>query len=294
MDIGVLDTVLAVAVAGWALAFLLQLVDVITGHQVRRAGRAAGTRDRDRVLTWTIAVCSIVLVLFALGVDLGARLLLDHAELLWGSLSLVGLFAVASVTALLAARALRRPQTGYQGIRDQVRAQAGTRISKGRIADFRTWLAAIDDRQNDLRRHVVAGRWVRAIPVVVALVALASAGWLAMVGGAQLWQAILCVAPVALSVWLAVWGARISLSRNLAIHAVHQKQRAEALLALDELERKAPRKVAGLSERVSRALAILREQQGQREHAVQREHAQRDKSAAQEKSGDSAPENRGR
>jgi len=289
VDIGVVETVLALAVAGWVLAFLLQLVDVISGHQVRRAGRATGTRDRDRVLTWTIAVCSIVLVLFALGVDLASRLLLDEGQLLWGSLALIGLFAVATVTALLAARAIRRPQTGYQGIRDQVRAQAGTRIAKGRIADFRAWLAAIDDRQNDLHRHVVVGRWVRAIPVVVALVALTAASWLAQAGEAPLWQAVLCGLAVVLSLWLAVWGARISLARNLAIHAVHQKQRAEALLALDELERKVPRKVAGLSERVSRALAILREQQGQREYA-----AQRDKPAAQDKPGDSVPENRGR
>jgi hypothetical protein len=99
--------------------------------------------------------------------------------------------------------------------------------------------------------------------VLVALLALAAAIALSAPGDRPWWTAALCVIPVALSAWLAVWGARISLARNLAIHAVHQKQRAEALLVLDDLERKAPRKVAGLSERVSRALAILREQQGQ-------------------------------
>lgn len=298
MDTGVLGTVLAIAVAAWALAFLLQLVDVVTGHQVRRAGRAAGTRDRDRVLTWAIAVCSIVLVLLALGVDVAARLLLDRAELLWGALALVGLVAVAGITALLAARALRRPQTGYQVIRDELRVQSGTRLTKGRIADYRAWLAAIDDRQYDLRRHVVAGRWVRAIPAVVSLVALAAAVWLAMDAALPWWQAVLCVIPVILSTWLGLWGARISLARSLAIHAVHQKQRAEALLVLEELERKAPRKVAGLSERVSRALAILREQQGQREHAAQREKpSAREKPDAREKPrehDDSASESRGR
>lgn len=262
MDSGILGVILAVAIAGSALAMLLQLVDVATGHQVRRAGRAAGTRDRDRVLSWTIAVCSIVLVLLVLVVDVAAELLLDRGELLWGSLSLVALVAVAAITALLAARALRRPETGYRVIREELKAQSGTRLSKGRIADYRTWLAAIDDRQNDLRRHVVVGRWVRAIPVVVALVALVTAVWLAA-DDAPWWLAGVCIAFVVTTAWLAVWGARISLARNLAIHAVHQKQRAEALLVLEDLERKTPRKVAGLSERVSRALAILREQQGQ-------------------------------
>ncbi|HEU4828541.1 MAG TPA: hypothetical protein VFT04_05050 [Gemmatimonadales bacterium] len=263
MDSGTLAAILAVAIAGSGLAILLQLVDVVTGHQVRRAGRAAGTRDRDRVLSWAIAVCSIVLVLLALGVDLAMRLLLDRGQLLWGLLALVGLVAAAAVTALLAARALRRPETGYRVIREDLKAQSGTRLSKGRIADYRAWLTAIDDRQNDLHRHVVVGRWVRAIPVLAALVALVAAGWLALGGTAPWWAAAVCAVLVIVSLWLAVWGARISLSRNLAIHAVHQKQRAEALLVLDELERKTPRRVAGLSERVSRALAILREQQGQ-------------------------------
>lgn len=266
MDIGTLDLLLGSAVAAWALAALLQLVDVVTGHQVRRAGRAAGTRDRDRVLAWTVAVCAIVLVAVVLGVDVAARLLFDRAEFLWGALALVGLTAVGAVTALLAARALRRPQTGYQVIRDELRSQAGSRMAKGRLADYRSWLAAIDERQGDLRRRVVAGRWTRVIPVLVALLALAAACALAAAGALSWWVAALGVLPVALSTWFAVWGARSSLARNLAIHAVHQKQRAEALLLLEELDRKAPRKVAGLSERVSRALAILREQQGQESH----------------------------
>ena len=263
MDTDTLATVLAVTVAVWVLAVLLQLVDVVTGHQVRRAGRAAGTRDRDRILAWTIAVCAIVLVLVVLGVDFASRLLLDHAEFLWGALLLVALVAAGAITALLAARAVRRPQTGYQVFRDELRAQAGSRLAKGRLADYRSWLSAIDARANDVRRRVIVGRWVRAIPVVVSLVLLVGAIWLAALGELAVWGAVLAVIPVILSTWLAIWGARIALARNLAIHAVHQKQRAEAILLLEDLDRKAPRKVAGLSERVSRALAILREQQGQ-------------------------------
>ncbi|MEO6942415.1 MAG: hypothetical protein ABI124_05265 [Terrimesophilobacter sp.] len=260
-------TILAFTVAAWALAFLLQLVDVVTGHQVRRAGRAAGTRDRDRILAWTVAVCVIVLVLIILGVDLAARLLLDRAELFWGTLFLVALAAAGAITALLAARALGRPQTGYQMFRDELRAQAGSRLAKGRLADYHSWLATIDARTNDVRRRVIVGRWVRAIPVVIGLVSFAVAIWLASAGKLPPVEAVLLVVPIIVSGWLAVWGARIALARNLAIHAVHQKQRTEAILLLEDLDRKMPRKVAGLSERVSRALAILREQQGQENRA---------------------------
>lgn len=263
MHTDTLTTIVAIAVACWALAFLLQLIDVITGNQVKRAGRAAGTRDRDRVLVWTIAVCAIVLIIVIVGVDFAARLLLDQGELLWGSLALVVLFAAGAGTALLAARALRRPGTGYQVLRNELRAQSGSRLAKGRLADYRSWLASIDARENDVRRRVIVGRWVRAIPVVVAGIALIAAIWLVAVDEFAVWQAVLCVVPVLVSIWLAVGGARTALARNLAIHAVHQKQRAEAIIMLDDLERKTPRKVAGLSERVSRALAILREQQGQ-------------------------------
>lgn len=263
MQSDTLTTILAIAVACWALAFLLQLIDVVTGHQVKRAGRAAGSRDRDRVLTWTIACCTIVLLLVIIGVDFSARLLVDDGEILWGGLALVVLFAAGAGAALLAARALRRPSTGYQVFRDELRAQAGSRLVKGRLADYRAWLAAIDSRTNDLRRRVILGRLVRTIPVLVAATALAAATILVIMGTAPIWQAVLCLAPVLVSAWLAIWGARTALSRNLAIHAVHQKQRAEAVILLDEFERKSPRKVAGLTERVSRALAILREQQAQ-------------------------------
>ncbi len=263
MQTDTLITIVSIAVAGWALAFLLQLVDVITGHQVKRAGRAAGTRDRDRVLAWTIAVCTIMLLIVIGGVDFAARLLVDEREILWGGLALVVIFAVGAGTALLAARALRRPNTGYQVFRDELRAQSGSRLVKGRLADYRSWLSSIDSRTNDLRRRVIVGRWVRAIPVSLAGLALVAAVILAFSDAAPIWQAVLCVVPVAVSAWLGVWGARTALARNLAIHAVHQKQRAEAIILLDDLERKTPRKVAGLTERVSRALAILREQQGQ-------------------------------
>lgn len=261
---------LVTLLAVWMLAALLQVVDVGTGHFVRRAGRTAGNRDRDRILTWMIAIGSILLVAVVTGVNLSLRLILDalrenreSVELLIGSIGVVVSFAVAVVSALLISRALRRPQTGYQVLRDEIRSQSGARLSKGKIADYKSWLSAIDERQKNLSSKVAIGRVVRSIPVIIAVVIVALAIWSSASGRPQLWAIVIGVIAAGLSLWLAFWGARISLARNLAAHAVHQKQRAEALLLIADLERKAPRRVAGLSERVSRALAILREQQGQ-------------------------------
>ena len=60
---------------------------------------------------------------------------------------------------------------------------------------------------------------------------------------------------------LASFGASQSTAQS-AWDEVYQKQRSEAAAELDELERRASRGVPGLSDRVSRALRILREQQG--------------------------------
>ncbi|HRN29912.1 MAG TPA: hypothetical protein PK890_09460, partial [Terrimesophilobacter sp.] len=80
-------------------------------------------------------------------------------------------------------------------------------------------------------------------------------------GGVDLWVPLLTIAAPVLSTLFSIVGARLSLARNLAVHAVHQKQRHQIVEAIGELERRAPRRASGLTDRVSRALAILREQQ---------------------------------
>ena len=260
--LGVVGTV---ATAALALALLLQIVDVTTGHMVRRAGRAAGSRDRDRVLTWIIALSSVALVLLIVGVNVAVRLLVDAEQALLGLLFLVALAGVCAILAILSARALRRPQTGFQGIRDELSSTTASRLSRGRIADYRRWVETLDARHRDLHRRIIVGRIVRCIPPLIALVVVVVAFWLSSLGTLPAIVAVLSVVPLVITIWLGLSGARISLARNLALTAMHGKLRAEVLLALDDLERKAPRKVNGLTERVSRALAILREQQGQQD-----------------------------
>ena len=258
--LGVLVTIVTTALA---LGVLLQIVDVVSGHLVRRAGRAAGSRDRDRILAWTVTLCSIAAVLLIIGVNVAVRLVVETMMPLLGLLMLVVLVAATAAVSLWAARSLRRPQTGYQVLRDELKGVSTVRLSRGRLADYRRWVETLDARQNDLSRRVAVGRIVRSVPPILAAVVIATVIWLATLGAVESWVAVFPVLALVATVWLSISGARISLARNLALNAVHGKLRAEVLLMLEDLDRKAPRKVSGLTERVSRALAILREQQGQ-------------------------------
>ena len=261
MNNDTLTVIVDAAAILWVLFTLLQVVDVVTGRQLRRAGRAVGTRDRDRLLAWTIICCAIVLILVMFGVVIAARLILDHAQPWFGAALMVALAGVGAASAILAVRALRKPESGYATLLERLRAADGSRMPKGRVKDFRRWLEAIDERETDVRRTVLLGRWVRVIPPVTALVLVLAAVLLWLGGAVDLWVPLIALAAPVISLALSILGARMSLSRNLAVHAVHQKQRSEIVEVIDELERRAPRRATGLTDRVSRALAILREQQ---------------------------------
>lgn len=218
-------------------------------------------RDRGRVLAWVSSLGAMILVLVVVGVH-GALALWSLHPLL-SVLALAGLAVIAALSAMAFARVLRAPDLEYAPLLGELRRAKGQRLATGRLRDLRAWLDAVDARQPRLPRQVILGRILRTVPVLVALVALGGAIWMAADGALEWGRALLvAIAPV-VSLVLAVLGARSALARSLAIHAVRQKQRSEAVERLEELERRAPAKVAGLTERVSRALSILREQQGQ-------------------------------
>src|SRR5690606_25661126 len=145
-------------------------VDVVTGRQLRRAGRAVGSRDLDRLLAWTIISCAIVLVLLIFGTVVASRLVLDHNQPWFGAAMMVGLAGVGAASAILAVRALRRPESGYATLLEKLRAADGSRLSRGRVKDLGRWLESIDERETDVRRTILIGRWVRAIPPLTGLV----------------------------------------------------------------------------------------------------------------------------
>lgn len=261
MDSTFVTIVLGTATVLWVLLLLVQLVDVVTGRMLRRAGRAYRTRDRDRLLVWTVTFGAIVLVLVIYGVVMAVRLIHDLNAPVPGALLMIGLAAISAATGILAARIMRRPKSGYSVLLKKVQELEGTRVTKGRISDFRNWLESIDKREGDVRRRVLLGRSVRVIPPLTAVIAALAAVILSFRGELSPGVVAVALLACAASVALSIAGARFSLTRNVAVHAVHQKQRTEIVAGLDELERRAPRRATGLTDRVSRALAILREQQ---------------------------------
>lgn len=107
------------------------------------------------------------------------------------------------------------------------------------------------------------GNFLRVIAPLLALSTLALAVTIMIIASdwASLWAvAALFVATVTSSV-IALASARASLASKTAWHAVYLKQRTEVEDLLLELEKSSRTGVAGLGDRVTRALQILREQQ---------------------------------
>jgi hypothetical protein len=126
-------------------------------------------------------------------------------------------------------------------------------------------LAAFDAiRWRIAARYLWGASWWRLVPVVAALVpilALAFGGNLiALVADVPI--VALLLVPIPLSYLLALTSARAALSAKVTWHAVGQAQRSEVEELITNLERTSRKGVAGLGERVARALQILREQQG--------------------------------
>jgi hypothetical protein len=105
------------------------------------------------------------------------------------------------------------------------------------------------------------GNLLRVVAPLLSLLAVVLALFIAIVSGRDWWLPIALVAAFAVSSVLALASARASLASKTAWHAVYLKQRTEVEDILIELEKASRKGVAGLGDRVARALQILREQQ---------------------------------
>lgn len=105
------------------------------------------------------------------------------------------------------------------------------------------------------------GNLLRVVPPLLSLLAVLLALVIAIVSGRDWWLPIVLVVAFAVSGLLALASARASLASKTAWHAVYLKQRTEVEDLLIELEKSSRKGVAGLGDRVARALQILREQQ---------------------------------
>ena len=192
---------------------------------------------------------------------------------------------VALQLADLTLTASRVPQlSAFSALRDELQDVARARLSADQLTDFRQRLVALDEREA-LRsvppsRGANAQLW-RGVPWQLTAVAFSFLPVVAtvmsgpLVGGPRdgvprdgvllEWGVALVglLLPV-ISYVLALAVARASVAAAGARTTLHSHQRAEIAELIDQAARSSRQKVAGLGDRVARALQILREQQAEK------------------------------
>ena len=200
------------------------------------------------------------------------------------SLEFISLAVWVGIVALqladLTLTASRVPQlSAFSAFRDELQDAAGARLSADQLTDFRQRLVTLDAREA-LRsvppsRGANAQLW-RGVPWQLTAVAFSFLPVVAILVGGPLDRMLLdrlvldgggalvaLLLPV-ISYVLALAVARASVAAAGARTTLHSHQRAEIAELIDRAARSSRQKVAGLGDRVARALQILREQQAEK------------------------------
>ena len=263
----------AVVAGAWLLVALLQLGDVATAFFDSRTARDRDVpgriaRERTNELFWVIPVGAIVALGVGLGIDRADRYFFGSDGWELGTLFLLGLAVlVVGVGVLALAATAATDPISYASLRLEMRELEGERITPKQLADFRGRLARIDRRTRSRFRpgtgFFTTPTVLRLLTIVVGL-GLVAAVWVAQSvhptsqAASLAWISIL--APV-LNALFAALAIRFALSSDAAWRRVYARQRSDIQKLLEEFERSTRKRVAGLRERVTRALKILGEQQ---------------------------------
>ena len=264
----------AAAFGLWLVALSLQLADLGTARfDARLLARGTRTVVRLHAVAWVVPLAALVVVGLGLGLDWEARLLFDErdalAAVLVAIIMLVGL--VAAWLAITVA-ATRPAADSYRALRDELVDVAGTRVQQERLDEMRARLSAIDDDRDrtpppgSASTRAVAV-WVvqrpqRVLPPLAGVLLLVLTAIAAAEHPERGWTVAVAIVAVVLSTVLAIAGARASVVLLKAVRDAQVEYRAEVVHLFAEAEKISKKPVAGLGERVSRALQILREQQG--------------------------------
>jgi hypothetical protein len=265
--------IVAAVVAGiWLLVALLQLGDVATVFLDSRTARDRDipgriARERLNDLFWIIPVVALVALAIGVGVDHAGRYFFDTNTPSIGSLFVLGLAVlVVGVLALALGAVAATDRVSYSALRREMREHEGTRITPLQLEQFHARLAEVDART---RRRMRVTRLIlkpssiaRSSSVIVGLL-LVVAVWVAVASTPNDQSASLVVvavlAPI-LSALFAALGIRFAVSSDTAWRRVYAKQRIDILKLLEDFDRSSRKRVAGLGDRVARALKILSEQ----------------------------------
>ena len=264
----------AAALGVWLVALSLQLADLGTAHlDARLLARGNRTVVRLHPVAWVVPLAALAVVALFLGLDWASRLLFEERDPLPAVVVALGALVILVAAWLAVTVAATRPAAdSYRALRDELVDVAGTRVQQERLDEMRSRLSAIDaDRDRtppapDASTFAVA-LWVfrrpqRVLPPLAGVLLLVLVSIAAAENSGRGWTLAVAIVALVLSVVLAIAGARASLVLLNAVRDTQVEYRAEVVHLLTEAEKISKKPVAGLGERVSRALQILREQQG--------------------------------
>lgn len=262
-----------IVVGVWLLVALLQLGDVATVFLDSRTARDRDipgriARERTNELFWLIPVAALVAFGIGVGIDYAARRLFVVDEVALGILFLLGLAVlVVGVSVLNLAAVTATDPISYSALRRELREHEGERLTPTQLAEYRARLGRIDSRARS-RVHLTplfltAPTIVRVVSVIFGLFAIAAI-WTAVTIDPTKDSASLgyvsILAPL-INALLAALAIGFSITSDAAWRRVYARQRVDILKLLEGFERSTRKGVAGLGDRVARALKILGEQQ---------------------------------
>lgn len=245
-----------------AAALVLQIANavdsLIDAAAVRDSDEPdALTRTRARELVWALAVLAPVAVFIAFGVDGAARSVWTHGQALSG----VALLFATAIAAFLAGAAgvlamLRRERPTYARLRRDLRDRSTFTVSQEELASFDDRLARADALR--ARRPVTSlSLQITGLVLVTGVGGVMSVSS-ALAGSSLVWWV---GGAMALEIVAFIVALRASAVHRERIEEVFDAQRDEVVAMLERARIPQRGRVPGLRDRVSRALAILREQQ---------------------------------
>jgi hypothetical protein len=246
---------------------LLMVVDAVTGSIDARRAReddelSALSERRIRDLVWTIAITAVLAVGLAFTVDSVIRSSVNvHGDLVAVFGLLVATSGVVFVVGVVGAlAAVRRERPSYARIRRDLRDRESLSMEPAELRAYQVRLGRADRTRE---RRYSTSSLLRVVGLVIVLAV--GVGTVAANGAANgvIDGRLIAVAVVEVAVAIAAFvvGLRSAEVRQTAIETVLTAQRAEVASMLERAKIPPRARVPGLSRRVSRALAILREQQ---------------------------------
>lgn len=247
------DSVLVGWIAAGVASLVLQTTDAVGALLDAATVRDSDepdtlTRRRGRELFWALAITAVLAVLVAYGVDRAARLA-------WGAgvaVLLVTALAACVVGCVGVLAVLRRERPTYARLRRDLRDRSTFTVDAEELAELEERLERADRVRS--RRPTAA--------LALRILGLGLVATSAVLVGAELPAALpVVVAGAAVHVVAFAVALRAAAVYRDKLEAVLEGQRAEVIAMLERARIPQRGSVPGLRDRVTRALAILRDKQ---------------------------------